>query len=135
MIFQSCWLPECAAFQPVGSQDDDAPLGKSKCSSSSFVGAPATFAPTCTAKASSHEPASLVMCIVNGICVPQVAAAGHAHYRVRKAATDGMTQSSVAMLDADGRTDEIARMLGGAEVTDEARAAAKRLLEASSASS
>ena len=73
-----------------------------------------------------------VLCVTHQ---PQVAAAGHAHYRVSKAATDGMTQSSVAMLDADGRTDEIARMLGGAEVTDEARAAAKRLLEASSASS
>ena len=60
---------------------------------------------------------------------PQVAAAGHAQYRVSKAARDGMTQSAVQRLDAAGRIDEIARMLGGAKVTDEARAAAARLLE------
>ena len=67
-----------------------------------------------------------VLCVTHQ---PQVAAAGHAHYRVSKAAADGMTQSAVAVLDTDGRIDEIARMLGGAEVTDEARAAAKKLLD------
>ena len=66
-----------------------------------------------------------VLCVTHQ---PQVAAAGHAQYRVSKAAADGMTQSSVVLLDADGRIGEIARMLGGAEVTDEARAAAKELL-------
>ena len=43
-----------------------------------------------------------------------------------------MTQSSVTLVDDEGRIGEIARMLGGAEVTDEARAAAKRLLDGSS---
>ena len=67
-----------------------------------------------------------VLCVTHQ---PQVAAAGHAQYRVSKAARDGMTQSAVQLLDAAGRIDEIARMLGGARVTDEARAAAGRLLE------
>ena len=67
-----------------------------------------------------------VLCVTHQ---PQVAAAGHAQYRVSKAAKDGMTQSSVQLLDAAGRVEEIARMLGGARVTDEARAAAGRLLE------
>ena len=67
-----------------------------------------------------------VLCVTHQ---PQVAAAGHAQYRVSKAAADGMTQSAVQLLDAAGRIDEIARMLGGARVTDEARAAAARLLE------
>jgi len=66
-----------------------------------------------------------VLCVTHQ---PQVAASGHAQYRVSKAAADGMTQSSVVLLDAEGRIGEIARMLGGAEVTDEARAAAQRLL-------
>jgi DNA repair protein RecN (Recombination protein N) len=66
-----------------------------------------------------------VLCVTHQ---PQVAASGHSQYRVSKAAADGMTQSSVALLDAEGRIGEIARMLGGAEVTDEARAAARRLL-------
>ncbi len=67
------------------------------------------------------------------LCVthlPQVAAQGHAHYRVRKAPVDGMTQSSVEALDARARTEELARMLGGIEVSREARAAARRLLDA-----
>ncbi|GAB1407438.1 DNA repair protein RecN [Thermomonas brevis] len=67
-----------------------------------------------------------VLCVTHQ---PQVAAAGHAQYRVSKAAKDGMTQSSVALLDAAGRIDEIARMLGGATITAEARAAAAKLLE------
>jgi DNA repair protein RecN (Recombination protein N) len=67
-----------------------------------------------------------VLCVTHQ---PQVAAAGHAQYRVSKAAQEGMTQSSVWRLDEDGRVAEIARMLGGAEVTKEAEAAAKKLLE------
>ena len=55
---------------------------------------------------------------------PQVAAAGAQHFRISKAggATD------VVALKAADRTDEIARMLSGAEVTAEARAQAERLL-------
>lgn len=65
------------------------------------------------------------------LCVthlPQVAAQGHAHYRVSKAASDGVTQSAVHALGAKEREEELARMLGGVELTREARAAAKRLL-------
>lgn len=66
------------------------------------------------------------------LCVthlPQVAAQGHAHYRVSKAERSGMTQSAVQMLDAKQREEELARMLGGVEVSKEARAAARRLLQ------
>lgn len=66
-----------------------------------------------------------VLCVTHQ---PQVAAAGHAQYRVSKAAQEGITQSSVERLDDAGRIAEIARMLGGAQVTREAEAAAKRLL-------
>lgn len=69
------------------------------------------------------------------LCVthlPQVAAQGHAHYRVSKAEASGMTQSAVELLDAKARTEELARMLGGVEVSREARAAARRLLESAS---
>lgn len=68
-----------------------------------------------------------VLCVTHQ---PQVAAAGHAQYCVNKAAQDGITQSSVVALDAAGRVEEIARMLGGADVSDEARAAARQLLDA-----
>ncbi|MET0655280.1 MAG: DNA repair protein RecN [Pseudoxanthomonas sp.] len=66
-----------------------------------------------------------VLCVTH---LPQVAAQGHAHYRVSKAPVDGMTQSSVELLGAKDREEELARMLGGVEVSKEARAAAKRLL-------
>ncbi|MGY1457636.1 MULTISPECIES: DNA repair protein RecN [unclassified Luteimonas] len=66
-----------------------------------------------------------VLCVTH---LPQVAAQGHAHYRVSKAESAGMTQSSVRLLDAAGRQEELARMLGGIEVSREARAAARRLL-------
>jgi DNA repair protein RecN (Recombination protein N) len=65
------------------------------------------------------------------LCVthlPQVAAQGHAHYRVSKAEREGVTQSAVQSLDAKAREEELARMLGGVEVSKEARAAARRLL-------
>ena len=45
-----------------------------------------------------------------------------------KAASAGMTQSEVRSLDPAQRIGELARMLGGVEVGDEARAAAKKLL-------
>ena len=60
---------------------------------------------------------------------PQVAARGSQHYMIAKSSEGTVTRTSVGMLDEDGRKEEIARMLSGAEVTDEARAQADRLLE------
>ena len=60
---------------------------------------------------------------------PQVAARGRQHYMIAKASTGTVTRTSVALLDDEGRRQEIARMLSGAEVTPEARAQADRLLE------
>lgn len=67
-----------------------------------------------------------VLCVTHQ---PQVAAQGHAHYRVSKAEAAGMTQSAVQKLGPKERQEELARMLGGVEVSREARAAAKRLLD------
>ncbi|MEI6641608.1 MAG: DNA repair protein RecN [Novosphingobium sp.] len=60
---------------------------------------------------------------------PQVAARGTAHYLIAKASDGLVTRTSVALLDGEGRQEEIARMLSGAEITPEARAQAERLLE------
>ena len=60
---------------------------------------------------------------------PQVAARGHRHYVIAKTSEGTVTRTSVHLLDAGGRQEEIARMLSGAEVTPEARAQADRLLE------
>jgi DNA repair protein RecN (Recombination protein N) len=60
---------------------------------------------------------------------PQVAAKANHHWIVAKAETDaGMTNTSVTPIEGEGdRIDEIARMVSGASLTDEARAAAKVL--------
>ena len=60
---------------------------------------------------------------------PQVAARGRTHYVIAKSSEGTVTRTSVSLLDAAGRQEEIARMLSGAEVTPEARAQADRLLE------
>ena len=60
---------------------------------------------------------------------PQVAARGGQHYVIAKSSEGTVTRTSVHLLDAAGRQEEIARMLSGAEITPEARAQADRLLE------
>lgn len=61
---------------------------------------------------------------------PQVAARASAHLRIAKDAADrgARVATRVAALDAAARQEEVARMLAGATITDEARAAAARLI-------
>ena len=59
---------------------------------------------------------------------PQVAARGNHHWQVEKQVQGGTTRSQVHAIDAQARVSEIARMLAGDVVTDEARAAAGKLL-------
>jgi DNA repair protein RecN (Recombination protein N) len=61
---------------------------------------------------------------------PQVAARGNRHLLIEKSHDGLVTRTSVHWLDEEKRREEIARMLSGAHVTDEARAQASRLLEA-----
>ncbi len=67
-----------------------------------------------------------VLCVTH---LAQVAAQGHAHYRVSKAPVEGITRSAVEPLSATQRIDEIARMLGGVEIGKEVLAAAKKMLQ------
>lgn len=62
---------------------------------------------------------------------PQVAARADHHWRISKAEAGASVRTTVEVLDDAGRTEEIARMLAGAEVTEEARAAAASLLAGS----
>jgi DNA repair protein RecN (Recombination protein N) len=61
---------------------------------------------------------------------PQVAARAAHHYRIEKSHGPDGTRTSVRRLSAAERREEIARMLSGAAVTDEARAQAAKLMEA-----
>jgi DNA repair protein RecN (Recombination protein N) len=59
---------------------------------------------------------------------PQVAARGNAHWRVSKAVKAGQTTTKAERLNPAARREEIARMLAGEKITDQARAAADSLL-------
>ncbi|HEX8842312.1 MAG TPA: DNA repair protein RecN [Sphingomicrobium sp.] len=61
---------------------------------------------------------------------PQVAARASHHYRIEKTHGEGGTRTTVRKLSEAERREEIARMLSGASITDEARAQAARLLDA-----
>jgi DNA repair protein RecN (Recombination protein N) len=67
-----------------------------------------------------------VLCVTH---LPQVAAQGHAHLRVSKRNDGDSTYTHIETLDAAGRRDELARMLGGVEITRETRAHARQMLE------
>ncbi|MEA3080183.1 MAG: repair protein RecN, partial [Sphingomonadales bacterium] len=61
---------------------------------------------------------------------PQVAARASHHYRIEKSHGPEGTRTTVRKLSAEERREEIARMLSGASITEEARAQAAKLLEA-----
>ena len=61
---------------------------------------------------------------------PQVAARASHHYRIEKIQSPDGTRTIVHKLSDDERREEIARMLSGSSITDEARAQALRLLDA-----
>jgi DNA repair protein RecN (Recombination protein N) len=65
---------------------------------------------------------------------PQVAAQAQQHWRVEKSAGKAGSLTRAVELDPATRREEIARMLSGATVSDEARAAADRLIAAGAAS-
>jgi DNA repair protein RecN (Recombination protein N) len=66
-----------------------------------------------------------VLCVTH---LPQVAACADHHYRVTKRAKAGEVATELAPLDSAGRVEELARMLGGHEVTAKTRAHARELL-------
>jgi DNA repair protein RecN (Recombination protein N) len=67
-----------------------------------------------------------VLCVTH---LPQVAAQGHAHLRVSKHSEGDTTRTQIDKLDGPGRRDELARMLGGVEISRETRAHARQMLE------
>ena len=67
-----------------------------------------------------------VLCVTH---LPQIAAMAHTHFSVQKGERDGRTFTRVEHLDRSGREDELARLLGGANVTDTLRESARELLD------
>jgi len=59
---------------------------------------------------------------------PQVAASADHQYRIEKSSTGSTTTTHVSLVADDAREEEIARMLAGETITQEARAAARQLM-------
>jgi len=66
-----------------------------------------------------------VLCVTH---LPQVASQGNQHFQVSKRNQAGKTVSQIEALDAKSRVEEIARMLGGLEITATTRKHARELL-------
>ena len=67
-----------------------------------------------------------VLCVTH---LPQVASQAHHHLRVTKLTDGRTTRTTLSELTADERVEELARMLGGIEVTEKARAHAREMLK------
>lgn len=66
-----------------------------------------------------------VLCITH---LPQIAAYGRDHFSITKSVRQGRTSTKVERLNAAGRHEELARMIGGAEVSASVRASAREML-------
>jgi DNA repair protein RecN (Recombination protein N) len=67
-----------------------------------------------------------VLCITH---LPQIARFGTHHYKISKQVANGRTISLIRPLDKNERIDEIARMLGGIEITETTLAHAREILK------
>lgn len=67
-----------------------------------------------------------VICITH---LPQIAAMADAHFEISKSARDGSTLTTIRLLDRKASVDELARLLGGARITDAVRKNAVEMKE------
>jgi DNA repair protein RecN (Recombination protein N) len=72
-----------------------------------------------------------VLCVTH---LPQVACQAHHHLRVTKVTDGRTTHTTLTELDGDERIEELARMLGGVEITAKAREHARDMLSAATLS-
>ena len=66
-----------------------------------------------------------VLCVTH---LPQLAALATTHFLIAKAERDGRTYTSVTPLDAEGRTKELARIIGGTNITETTLQSAREML-------
>ncbi len=70
-----------------------------------------------------------VLCVTH---LPQVAACADTQWQVTKSTVNGVTRSSLRILNDQERIDEVARMLGGIQITESTKKAASEMLGSSS---
>ena len=76
----------------------------------------------------SLSKSAQVLCVTH---LPQVASQGHQHLRVRKSSDSEQSLTRVSELSDGDKVEEIARMLGGIDITEQARAHAESMLTSS----
>ncbi len=67
-----------------------------------------------------------VLCVTHSA---QIASLADTHFQISKHEREGRAETSVSALDRNGRVEEIARILGGIEITDAQRDAAREMIE------
>ena len=65
-----------------------------------------------------------VICITH---LAQIAAMADVHFAIEKTVTDGVTRTGIRMLSHEEETEELARILGGAEITETVRENAREM--------
>ena len=59
----------------------------------------------------------------------QIAAMADAHFAIEKKVADGKTRTNISLLNKEEEIDELARILGGAEITEKVRESAAEMKE------
>ena len=77
-------------------------------------------------KLRSIAKTSQVICVTHSA---QIASLAHTHFFISKAEREGRVETTVKILGADERVEEIARILGGINVTEAQRTAAREMIE------
>ena len=67
-----------------------------------------------------------VICITH---LAQIAAMADAHFAIEKKVADGKTRTNISLLNKEEEIDELARILGGAEITEKVRESAAEMKE------
>ena len=71
--------------------------------------------------------ANQVLCVTH---LPQIATFADHHYVIEKKERNGRTRTSIRPVSGDERTEEVARMLSGAKLTDTSRKHAEQMIKA-----
>ena len=77
-------------------------------------------------KLKSLSRSNQVLCVTH---LPQIATFADHHYLIEKKATGGRTRTSVHLITGEERTEEVARMLSGAKLTETSRKHAEQMLK------
>ena len=76
-------------------------------------------------KLSALSAGKQILCVTH---LPQIAAMADTHLLIQKAVRDGRTYTSVTPLEKEGRIEELARIIGGAVITENTRRSAEEML-------